>query len=590
MNSVFKNYFGNSKKLEKNEDNSSISFADELHQIQDDYEQGFLSQDEYVFLTGLYKKWSNIDLYNSKLHVVEKGSFGDEDLYNISRKVGEFISNLFTIDNEFDQNFYWLKYAATRPFFHHLCFTYKKTVYSCLIGVVLEDGEIWVSPQDAEIFFRETLSNCLYPCIIPVTQSGEIYDKVFPILDAETLHPIDFDKEEEFISSVMTKYELYARALNEVAVNLVNQGCTKISTCDMMSITPSIWFKDENGQHSYIVVRSVPAGQDEWSYRFNKGVADYYKDDKGYFVNLLWNNLRGNKGDFRDIQIWKNGSYVHNKIELEPLDYMEIIEINHPHFDFVSEVLYSVQANEKPTAQDGVWDSSLEKISKQEKIRYKIYKRFGELKSGESLDLESVFGKDGISTDEYLEFLKVATKLSNPVPLYETPEELQEAESNVKEDDADTMCRIANTYVANGNFEEAVKWYSAAADLGNGEAMCRIGSAYKYGAGVEQDMNKAILFCKKAIATDGNADALLDLGLCYLKGEGVPLNYDHGFFLMERSAKQGNMAAQYNMGVLYRTGRGVDANMEEALRWYRLSAAQGYDQAIDFLNQYENYN
>ena len=44
---------------------------------------------------------------------------------------------------------------------------------------------------------------------------------------------------------------------------------------------------------------------------------------------------------------------------------------------------------------------------------------------------------------------------------------------------------------------------------------------------------------------------------------------------------------EYNMGVLYRTGRGVDANMEEALRWYRLSAAQGYDQAIDFLNQYE---
>ena len=198
-----------------------------------------------------------------------------------------------------------------------------------------------------------------------------------------------------------------------------------------------------------------------------------------------------------------------------------------------------------------------------------------------------MFGRDGVSDDEYSEFLNVTARLSHLVPVFDTPEELQDAESSVREDDDIVMCRIANTHVAKGDYDEAVKWYSAAADLGNSDAMCRMGGAYKYGAGVEQSMDKAILFYKKAIATDGNADALLDLGLCYLQGEGVAIDYDRGFFLMERSAKQGNMAAQYNMGVLYRTGKGVDANMEEALRWYRLSAAQGYGQAVDFLSQYD---
>ena len=54
---------------------------------------------------------------------------------------------------------------------------------------------------------------------------------------------------------------------------------------------------------------------------------------------------------------------------------------------------------------------------------------------------------------------------------------------------------------------------------------------------------------------------------------------------MERSAKQGNMMAQYNLGVLYRTGRGVEADMDTALYWYKLSAAQGYEEAMEFLEQ-----
>ena len=50
-------------------------------------------------------------------------------------------------------------------------------------------------------------------------------------------------------------------------------------------------------------------------------------------------------------------------------------------------------------------------------------------------------------------------------------------------------CRIANTHVRNGNFADAVKWYSEAADLGNSEAMCRIGGVYKYGAGARHHVD-----------------------------------------------------------------------------------------------------
>lgn len=580
---IFRNLFNKKGNKRESDGISSNLYDEELRQIEENYTQGFISQEEFDFQIGLYTKWSKSTLPSNGLHIVTKGTFGDSDLYSISIRIGRFISNKFTINGELDPDFYWLKSVATRPCFHHLCFTYKKTVYSCLIGVVTDDFEVSVSEQDKRNFFNEVLSNCLYPCIIPINQDGDIYDENAPILDAKTLQPMNFLIEEEFIPSFMTKYELYARALNEVFIHLTERGCTKIAICDIPGLTPSLWFNDEKGNHSYAIIRSVPAGLEDNPYEFNKDLVEYYIDDKGYFVNLSWNNLHGNNGAFRDKRIFKNGSYIHNEIVLEPLNPLEIFEHNHPHFTFISQKLHKVKI-------DDLWDSSLEKISEQEEIRYKIYKHIGELKRGDSLNVEDVFGKGNVSADEYIEFLKVTARLTNPYPYYESQGELEKAMLEVKGDDAGIMYKIANTLLGGEDFIEAMKWYRMASELDDSDAMCRLAGGYKYGHGVEKDMEQALQLYKKAISVDGNVDALLDLGLCYLQGEGVPQNYQHGAFLMERSAKQGNMMAQYNMGVLYRTGRGIETDMDEALRWYHLSAAQGYEQAVDFLEHYNNEN
>ncbi len=251
------------------------------------------------------------------------------------------------------------------------------------------------------------------------------------------------------------------------------------------------------------------------------------------------------------------------------------------------EVTYQVYHT--PNVQDDVWDESLEYVSEQEVIRYRIYKRLGELKRGDIFNLETVFGNDGVSAEEYMAFLEVCAKLMNPFPVYETPEKLHEAESNLKDDDAGIMCRIANTYLGQGDLAKAFDWYNQAANHGDSTAMCRLGGMYKHGHGVEQSTDKAIQWYKKAVVADGNRDALLDLGLCYLNGDGVQKDMNKGVFLMQRSAFQGNMQAQYNLGVICRMSGSAD-DMEKALYWYRLSAAQGYEQAVDFLNQYEKGN
>ena len=50
-------------------------------------------------------------------------------------------------------------------------------------------------------------------------------------------------------------------------------------------------------------------------------------------------------------------------------------------------------------------------------------------------------------------------------------------------------------------------------------------------------------------------------------------------------AEKGDAESQSRLGDLYRFGAGVKFDIKEAIRWYRKSAAQGYQSAIDRLKE-----
>ena len=260
---------------------------------------------------------------------------------------------------------------------------------------------------------------------------------------------------------------------------------------------------------------------------------------------------------------------------------------------------YGVEDTEEPEPDpieyEDIWDESLETISEGEKLRYTIVDYISKLEKGQSVTVTDIFGEESVSADEYVEFLKVTTSLIGPAQI-STKDEFEKAiVEQETEPDVSIMKKIGNTYllgeVTEQNLEESTKWYLKAAEENDAEALDRVGGAYLHGVGVEKDFAKAVEYYKKSIVADGFAEALLDLGLAYLKGEGVPQNATHGYSLMIRAAKQGNAAAQYNMGYLYRNGVGVESNMDEAIKWYRLSAAQDYEQAVECLKELkENRN
>ena len=113
------------------------------------------------------------------------------------------------------------------------------------------------------------------------------------------------------------------------------------------------------------------------------------------------------------------------------------------------------------------------------------------------------------------------------------------------------------------------------AQKGNAFAQYRLGLAYEFGRGVEQDLNQAAQWYAKA-AFQENPAALLNLGVMFFEGRGLEQNTKLGLEHFEKAAALGNAIAQFNLAKAYLEGQGVLADEATALQWLEKSADAGF--------------
>lgn len=77
-----------------------------------------------------------------------------------------------------------------------------------------------------------------------------------------------------------------------------------------------------------------------------------------------------------------------------------------------------------------------------------------------------------------------------------------------------------------------------------------------------------------------NGDIVNELGLKYLNGIGVPVNYVAAMNYFKKAAHMENLDAMVNVGKLYQEGLGVVQNNYEALGWYKAAANKGNIEAM----------
>jgi TPR repeat protein len=125
-----------------------------------------------------------------------------------------------------------------------------------------------------------------------------------------------------------------------------------------------------------------------------------------------------------------------------------------------------------------------------------------------------------------------------------------------------------------GDHAAALKGFRALAEQGDPNAMSNLGLMYANGLGVDVDFTAARGWFEKA-ASQGHIGAINNLGGMYEMGQGVPQSYQEAANKYALAAKYGLSDAQYNLAALYESGKGVPSDPLQAYVWYSLAAAQG---------------
>ncbi len=106
---------------------------------------------------------------------------------------------------------------------------------------------------------------------------------------------------------------------------------------------------------------------------------------------------------------------------------------------------------------------------------------------------------------------------------------------------------------------------SAAQD--NGDGIWTLALCYEHGRGVAQDEQAAIELYQRG-AELGHAPSQHSLACYYFQGDVLDLDYEKGFDLCMKSARQGYGLAMRDLGQCYQFGFEVTGNMKTALEWY----------------------
>jgi TPR repeat protein len=144
------------------------------------------------------------------------------------------------------------------------------------------------------------------------------------------------------------------------------------------------------------------------------------------------------------------------------------------------------------------------------------------------------------------------------------------------------------------NIIEAINWYQKAREVGIEEAefdpryeeTCAAFSADYNNHAVDLIKNgnhqDAIHFLKLAEEC-GNIEATCKLGICYMRGLGVPIDREIAFQYFQKAAAHNYSPAKLQLGDCYVNGRGVQQNYEQAKYWYNEAVKDGVEGAEDRL-------
>ena len=131
-----------------------------------------------------------------------------------------------------------------------------------------------------------------------------------------------------------------------------------------------------------------------------------------------------------------------------------------------------------------------------------------------------------------------------------------------------------------GEFNQAVESYRKASEKGVAAAILNLGVCYANGQGVPQDMREAAKLFRKAAEEDDATEKI-----AYPSFEYMDTEVRNNKWELEKQAREFKAVAQCNLGECYERGAGVSRDIQEAVEWYRKAADNGNENAKSALRR-----
>lgn len=122
--------------------------------------------------------------------------------------------------------------------------------------------------------------------------------------------------------------------------------------------------------------------------------------------------------------------------------------------------------------------------------------------------------------------------------------------------------------------QQAMSWYTKAAEQGHANAQFNLGRMYVTGKGVTQDAELGVSWQLKA-AEQGLASAQFVIGKRYFSGAGLAQDYQLALEMFSGAANQGFVSAQNQLGAMLFKGEGVPQDLVQAHMWFNIASTSG---------------
>jgi uncharacterized protein len=129
--------------------------------------------------------------------------------------------------------------------------------------------------------------------------------------------------------------------------------------------------------------------------------------------------------------------------------------------------------------------------------------------------------------------------------------------------------------------EKAFSYLYRAAKNGKSSSVSQkiIAQSFLAGESVPKNFEEAIRWYTMA-AENGDSEAKNELAFIYFTGNGVKKDYKKAYTLFQEAANMNHTLAQYNLGIMLYSGEGVpDVDLPGAYAWFSIAATNGHLEA-----------